>query len=91
VEALGQQILQLCINVGGTITGEHGVGMEKLNGMCMQFSSAELKQFHAVKAAFDARGLLNAGKAIPSLRRCAEFGALHVHHGHLPHPDLERF
>ncbi|MDP3009605.1 MAG: FAD-linked oxidase C-terminal domain-containing protein [Methylococcales bacterium] len=91
VEALGQQILQLCISVGGTITGEHGVGMEKLNGMCLQFSSAELKQFHAVKAAFDARGLLNAGKAIPSLRRCAEFGALHVHHGQLPHPDLERF
>jgi glycolate oxidase len=91
VEALGQQILQLCINVGGTITGEHGVGMEKLNGMCMQFSSAELSQFHAVKAAFDARGLLNAGKAIPSLRRCAEFGALHVHHGQLPHPDLDRF
>jgi len=91
VEALGQQILQLCISVGGTITGEHGVGMEKLNGMCLQFSSAELSQFHAVKAAFDPRGLLNVGKAIPSLRRCAEFGALHVHHGQLPHPDLERF
>lgn len=91
VEALGHEILQLCINVGGTITGEHGVGIEKLNGMCLQFASAELQQFHAVKAAFDARGLLNAGKAIPSLRRCAEFGALHVHHGQLPHPDLERF
>lgn len=91
VEALGHEILQLCIRVGGTITGEHGVGMEKLNGMCLQFASAELQQFHAVKAAFDARGLLNAGKAIPSLRRCAEFGALHVHHGQLPHPDLERF
>lgn len=91
VEALGHKILQLCISVGGTITGEHGVGMEKLNGMCLQFASAELSQFHAVKAAFDARGLLNPGKAIPSLRRCAEFGALHVHHGQLPHPDLERF
>lgn len=90
-ENLGHEILQLCIAVGGTITGEHGVGMEKINAMCIQFGIAELKQFHALKAAFDPRGLLNPGKAIPSLPRCAEFGALHVHHGQLPHPELERF
>jgi glycolate oxidase len=90
-EALGLEILQLCISVGGTITGEHGVGMEKINAMCIQFKTAELQQFHALKAAFDPRGLLNPGKAIPSLPRCAEFGALHVHHGQLPHSELERF
>lgn len=90
-EALGRKILQLCISVGGTITGEHGVGMEKLNAMCSQFPEAELKQFHALKAAFDEPGLLNPGKAIPSLPRCAEFGAMHVHHGQLHHADLERF
>jgi glycolate oxidase len=90
-EALGCKILQLCIAVGGTITGEHGVGMEKLNAMCNQFPEAELKQFHALKAAFDETGLLNPGKAIPSLPRCAEFGSMHVHDGKLPHADLERF
>jgi glycolate oxidase len=90
-EALGGKILELCIAVGGTITGEHGVGLEKINQMCVQFSEPELNQFHAVKAAFDQDGLLNPGKAIPSLRRCAEFGGLHVHRGKLPFPDLERF
>jgi glycolate oxidase len=90
-EALGGKILELCIAVGGTITGEHGVGMEKINQMCVQFSEAELIQFHAVKAAFDPDGLLNPGKAIPSLHRCAEFGGLHVHRGKMPFPDLERF
>jgi glycolate oxidase len=90
-EAFGSQILQLCVVAGGTITGEHGVGMEKINQMCVQFSSAELRQFHALKAAFDPCGLLNPGKAIPSLPRCAEYGALHVHHGHTPHPELDRF
>jgi glycolate oxidase len=90
-EALGGKILELCIAVGGTITGEHGVGMEKINQMCVQFSEAELTQFHAVKAAFDPDGLLNPGKAIPSLHRCAEFGGLHVHRGKMPFPDLERF
>jgi glycolate oxidase len=65
--------------------------MEKINHLCIQFSSAELAQFHAVKAAFDPKGLLNPGKAVPSLPRCAEFGAMHVHHGAIPHPDLERF
>ncbi len=90
-EAFGNRILELCISVGGTITGEHGVGMEKINQMCVQFSEAELRQFHAVKKAFDPDGLLNPGKAIPTLARCAEFGRMHVHHGELPFPDLERF
>lgn len=90
-EELGGKILSLCVEVGGTITGEHGVGVEKINQMCVQFNSDEIEQFHAVKAAFDPNGLLNPGKAIPTLQRCAEFGALHVHHGELPHPELERF
>ncbi len=90
-EEFGGKILELCIAVGGTITGEHGVGMEKLKQMCVQFNLAELKQFHAVKAAFDPKALLNPGKAVPSLHRCAELGAMHVHHGKLPHPELERF
>ena len=90
-EALGGRILELCVSVGGTITGEHGVGIEKIDQMCVQFKSVELNQFHALKAAFDPRGLLNPGKAIPTLRRCAEFGAMHVHHGQLPFPDIERF
>ncbi len=90
-EELGGKILELCIEVGGTITGEHGIGVEKINQMCVQFEPAELTQFHAVKAAFDPQGLLNPGKAVPTLHRCAEFGAMHVHHGELPHPELERF
>ena len=90
-EALGAQILELCVEVGGTITGEHGVGMEKIDQMCVQFRSEELAQFYAVKAAFDPKGLLNPGKAIPTLNRCAEFGRLHVHDGELPHPEIERF
>ncbi len=89
-ERLGSEILQLCVQVGGTVTGEHGVGIEKINEMCVQFGRAEIEQFHAIKHAFDARGLLNPGKAIPTLNRCAEFGRLHVHHGELPHPELER-
>ncbi|PAU51273.1 glycolate oxidase subunit GlcD [Pseudomonas sp. PIC25] len=90
-EALGGKILELCVKVGGSITGEHGVGREKINQMCAQFNADELTTFHAVKAAFDATGLLNPGKNIPTLHRCAEFGAMHVHHGQLPFPDLERF
>ena len=90
-EELGGKILELCVEVGGTITGEHGVGLEKINQMCVQFNAAELQQFHAIKSAFDADNLLNPGKAIPTLHRCAEFGAMHVHHGELPHPELERF
>jgi len=90
-EEFGGKILELCVAVGGTITGEHGVGIEKINQMCVQFESAELTQFHAVKNAFDSKGLLNPGKAVPTLHRCAEFGAMHVHQGDMPFPDLERF
>ena len=90
-EKFGGKILELCVEVGGTITGEHGVGMEKINQMCVQFQPAALQQFHAIKAAFDPEGLLNPGKAVPTLRHCAEFGAMHVHHGQLAHPELERF
>ncbi len=90
-EELGSRILQLCVEVGGTITGEHGVGMEKINEMCVQFDEQTLLQFHAIKHAFDPLGILNPGKAIPTLQRCAEFGAMHVHNGELPFPELERY
>ncbi|WP_417312321.1 glycolate oxidase subunit GlcD [Ectopseudomonas khazarica] len=90
-EAVGGKILELCVKVGGNITGEHGVGREKINQMCAQFNSDEITLFHAVKAAFDPAGLLNPGKNIPTLHRCAEFGSMHVHHGQLPFPELERF
>jgi glycolate oxidase len=90
-EAFGGEILELCVREGGSITGEHGVGMEKINQMCVQFGSAELEIFHAVKRAFDERELLNPGKAVPTLHRCAEFGRLRVHGGQIPHPDLPRF
>jgi len=90
-EAFGLDILRACVAVGGTITGEHGVGVEKLDAMCVQFSTDELAAFHAVKHAFDPAGLLNPGKAVPTLHRCAEVGAMHVHHGALPHPELPRF
>jgi glycolate oxidase len=90
-EDFGGRILELCVEFGGTVTGEHGVGIEKLNQMCTQFNPHELAQFHALKAAFDPDSLLNPGKAVPTLSRCAEFGAVHVHHGELPHPDIPRF
>ncbi len=90
-EALGGAILELCVSVGGSITGEHGVGREKINQMCVQFSEAEVNAFHALKAAFDPLGLLNPGKAIPTLARCAEYGGMHVHNGALPFAHLERF
>ena len=90
-EKLGAEILSMCITAGGTVTGEHGVGMEKIDSMCEQFTTAELEQFHALKAAFDPAGLLNPGKAVPTLHRCAELGAMHVHRGKLPFPDLPRF
>ena len=90
-EALGGDILTLCVSVGGTVTGEHGVGAEKLDEMCVQFDSDELDQFHRLKAAFDPGGLMNPGKAIPTLARCSEIGGMHVHGGALPHPELERF
>ncbi len=90
-EEFGAKILEMCIAAGGTITGEHGVGIEKLNQMCSQFGSRELKIFHAVKMAFDPAGLLNPGKAVPTLRRCAEHGAMHVHRGEEKFPELPRF
>ncbi|CAB5501890.1 Glycolate dehydrogenase (EC, subunit GlcD [Bathymodiolus thermophilus thioautotrophic gill symbiont] len=90
-EEFGTEILKLSVDMGGTITGEHGVGVEKLNAMCHQFNSKELEVFHKIKAVFDPKSLLNPGKAVPELHRCAELGAMHVHHGKLPHPELERF
>jgi len=90
-EELGGEILQLCVEVGGTVTGEHGVGVEKINQMCVQFDSMALSQFHAVKEAFDPHRLLNSDKAVPTLKRCSEFGGMHVHRGELKFPELERF
>jgi glycolate oxidase len=90
-EAFAAKILELCITVGGTITGEHGVGIEKINQMCMQFSATELTRFLGIKAAFDPEGLLNPGKAVPTLHRCAEFGRMHVHAGQEKFPELPRF
>lgn len=90
-ESFGKEILELSIAAGGTISGEHGVGVEKLDSMCSQFTAAEIKQFERLKNAFDPQRLLNPGKAIPTLRRCAELGAMHVHHGKLTHPELSRF
>ena len=89
-EAFGAEILKLSVDYGGTITGEHGVGFEKIDAMCGQFESNELTRFHEVKCAFDPRGLLNPGKAVPSLHRCAEFGRMHVHGGHTAFPEIER-
>ena len=90
-DRFGADILELCVKLGGTITGEHGVGIEKINSMCVQFAPAEREAFFAVKRAFDPMGLLNPGKAIPTLARCAEYGRMHVHHGELPFADLPRF
>jgi glycolate oxidase len=90
-ERLGADILELCVAVGGTVTGEHGVGVEKLGPMCTQFGAEELEAFHAVKRAFDPDGLLNPGKAVPTLARCADYGAMRVHGGKLPFAHLPRF
>jgi glycolate oxidase len=90
-ELFAAEVLEKCIEVGGTITGEHGVGVEKINQMCVQFGAAELELFHGVKRAFDPKGLLNPGKAVPTLARCAEYGRMRVHGGKLPHPELPRF
>ncbi len=90
-EAFGAEILETCVEFGGTVTGEHGVGIEKINSMCVQFSPQERMSFFSIKRAFDPDGLLNPGKAIPTLSRCAEFGREHVHHGALKFPELPRF
>jgi glycolate oxidase len=89
--AMGAKILEACVAAGGTVTGEHGVGVEKLDTMCVQFSSEELEQFFRLKAAVDPKALLNPGKGIPTLTRCGELGGMHVHRGRLPFPELERF
>jgi len=90
-EKFGAAILELCVEVGGTITGEHGVGIEKINSMCVQFAPAEREAFFAVKRAFDTSFLLNPDKAIPTLQRCAEYGKMHVQRGALKFADLPRF
>jgi glycolate oxidase len=90
-ELFGADILETSVAFGGTVTGEHGVGVEKLNSMCVQFTPEERAQMLALKAAFDAQGTLNPGKVIPTLARCAEYGKMHVKKGLLPFPELERF
>jgi len=90
-ELFGADILETSVAMGGTITGEHGVGVEKLNSMCVQFSAAENEQMFGVKRAFDAKGLLNPGKVIPTLQRCAEYGRMVVRAGAIRHPELPRF
>jgi len=90
-EAFGAEILEMCVEFGGSITGEHGVGLEKINQMCVQFSREEMDAFLGVKAAFDPPMLLNPTKAIPTLQRCAEYGRMHVKRGALKFADLPRF
>jgi len=90
-DAFGVEILELCVQVGGTVTGEHGVGIEKINQMCSQFSRDELDMFTSVKMAFDPQRLLNPEKLIPTLHRCAEYGRMRVRGGQLPFADLPRF
>jgi glycolate oxidase len=90
-ELFGADILETSVEMGGTVTGEHGVGVEKLTSMCVQFSVEEREQMLALKRAFDARGLLNPGKVIPTLNRCAEYGKMLVRGGKLAHPELPRF
>jgi glycolate oxidase len=90
-EQFGAEILETSVQLGGTVTGEHGVGIEKLNSMCVQFSPAEREQMLRVKRAFDPAEVLNPGKVIPTLHRCAEYGRMHVSKGLLPFPNLERF
>ncbi|MBS0455691.1 MAG: FAD-binding protein [Proteobacteria bacterium] len=90
-ELFGADILETSVAMGGTVSGEHGVGVEKLNSMCVQFSGEENEQMFGIKRAFDPRGTLNPGKVIPTLSRCAEYGKQLVRGGRLPHPDLPRF
>lgn len=90
-ELFGADILETSVAMGGTVTGEHGVGVEKLNSMCVQFSAEENEQMFGVKRAFDSKSLLNPGKVIPTLNRCAEYGKMLVRGGQIKHPDLPRF
>ena len=90
-EEFGADILRLCVEVGGVLTGEHGVGVEKSDLMPVMFTETDLKQQQRVKCAFDPDALINPGKVFPTLHRCAELGRMHVHHGKVAHPDLPRF
>ncbi len=90
-EALGAEILKLCVEVGGVLSGEHGIGLEKRDLMPCMFNDADLDAQEHIKAAFDPRQLLNPGKVFPVLRRCIEGGAMHVHAGEESFPELERF
>ena len=90
-ELFGAEILETSVAMGGTVTGEHGVGVEKLNSMCVQFSAQENEQMFGIKRAFDPKSLLNPGKVIPTLNRCAEYGKMLVRGGKISHPDLPRF
>ncbi len=87
---MGAEILRLCVAVGGVLTGEHGVGVEKRDLMDTMFTKLDLDQQQRLKCAFDPEGLLNPGKVFPQLHRCAELGRVHVHKGHVPFPDLPR-
>ena len=90
-EDFGADILKLCVEVGGVLTGEHGVGVEKRDLMTHQFTEIDLNQQQRLKCAFDPEGLLNPGKVFPQLHRCAELGRMHIHRGQIPFPDLPRF
>ncbi|MFQ5954935.1 MAG: FAD-linked oxidase C-terminal domain-containing protein, partial [Kiloniellales bacterium] len=90
-ERFGAEILKLCVEVGGVLTGEHGVGVEKRDLMGVMFDEHDLDQQQRLKCAFDPDGLLNPGKMFPVLRRCAELGRMHVHRGQMRFPDLPRF
>jgi len=90
-ESFGADILKLCVEVGGVLTGEHGVGVEKRDLMPTMFNETDLAQQQRLKCAFDAEGLLNPGKVFPKLHRCAELGRMHIHAGKVPFPDLPRF
>ena len=90
-EEFGADILKLCVEVGGVLTGEHGVGVEKRDLMGTMFNENDLKHQQRVKCAFDDQGLLNPGKVFPELHRCAELGRMHIHRGKMPFPDIPRF
>jgi glycolate oxidase len=90
-EKIGSEILKLCVDVGGVLTGEHGVGVEKRDLMPAMFSEIDLNQQQRLKCAFDEKGLLNPGKVFPTLHRCAELGRMHIRAGKLPFPDIPRF
>jgi glycolate oxidase len=90
-EEFGAEILKLCVEVGGVLTGEHGVGVEKRDLMGSMFDEVDLDQQQRLKCAFDPEGLLNPGKVFPQLHRCAELGRVHIHRGAMPHPELPRF